>query len=50
MADLLCPQGNTHNAQGTKMALMQFADNVGQDQCAHLCRLNREFSVRRHML
>ena len=36
----------TYDAQQTKMALMQFADNSGPNQPAHLCRLIWAFVVR----
>ena len=36
------------DAQYTKKALTQFADNGGSDQHAHPCSLTWAFSVRRH--
>ena len=40
----------TYDAQCMKLALMQFADNVGPDQTVHLCNLIWAFSVSRHIL
>ena len=39
----------TYDAQHRKRALMQFADNVGPDQCVLLCSLILAFSVCRLM-
>ena len=40
----------TYDAQLTKRALMQIADNIGPDQRVHLCSLIWAFNVRRHIL
>ena len=39
-----------YDEQHTKRALMQYADNMGPDQCVHLYCLIRAFSVHRHIL
>ena len=41
---------NTYNVQHMKRALMQFVDNVGPAQHAHLCSLIWAFSVSQHIL
>ena len=45
---LISPQ--KHDEQHTKKALIQFVDNVGPNQCVHLCSLIWAFFVRRHIL